>query len=395
MPDVFPEYIRWDPDQARLVTMLMGFKKMREVHNVRFSLWEERPIPQTIRVNGAQTDIDTAIEFATGTGLPATLGMLLLVDSTREILRVTVPGADAATVTRSFGDNSGPAAAIPDGDTLLLIGTAFADGAGRGTPISYLDTEKFNYTQRITEDIAVTRQGAMTKLYGGKNYTDVRETATTNHKRKIQNALCFGQLASTTESVTLDGTAQTMNLRATSGLEEQIVTNVFDLANTRPSWKAFMQLIKPAFIYGDNGYQKSKGDKHAFLSMDWMLLFSEWGWDKVQYNDVNTESSEIKGLGVSVRKLNFPYGSLFLHPMFEFENTPSHRGLMFILDLAHIGVAYTAAAEGFPSGKPYLKKDIQDNGLKDEAKHDQLAADLGLHFEIEAAHGIVKRLGLS
>lgn len=393
IPDVWDDYVKWDPDQARLITFLTAVNKMREVEHHRYSLWEERPIPQTVVVSGSQTGGDTTIEVVTGDGAKIAANSILLNDRTREVIRATAIIADSVTATRSFGDESGPAAAMNDGDILLILGQAYADGSGVAGIITYLDTEVFNYLQFFKEGLGVTVFGAALKRYGGKTYSDMRQTAATNHKRRIQEAFFFGQKALTTATVSMDGSNQTMTLPATGGLEEMIKTNVVDFLNTRPSWQTFMNQIAPSFEYGDNGYRSGKGIKHFFHSKDYDGLFAEWGWEKVRYVDVNMESPEIKGLGIKARKIVTPHGDLVLHPIYDFQLTPTHRGYGFIVDPAHIRCAFLKASEGMPSGKTYLRQHVETPGTA--GRRDQFEAIMGLDVELEASHTLVKGLQVS
>src|SRR3990172_2695045 len=98
------------PNGEAPLTALLSMLKSQPTDSPEFNWWEKGLPTQRMKVNGAQTAGDTAIEVDSG-AKDAVAGSLLLNETSGEILRVTTdPTTDVGlTVERSWGAIAGTA----------------------------------------------------------------------------------------------------------------------------------------------------------------------------------------------------------------------------------------------------------------------------------------------
>lgn len=125
---------------------------------------EEKLIPDSTLVDGAQTAGDTTIEVTTGTGLRFRAKDIVAVNGSRELMSVTTPSADSLLVVR--GIRATTAEAILDGATLELINNpALESGAAKSARPTTL-TRKDNFTELFDDTASVTRSMRDSKNIG-------------------------------------------------------------------------------------------------------------------------------------------------------------------------------------------------------------------------------------
>lgn len=175
---------------------------------------EELLLPKTT-VNGAQTNVETSLEVAAGTGIRFGVGDLLRIGA--EVLRVEAVATDTLTVERGYAGTSG--AAISDGDAVVCIGQALPEGSDPGDARALDRVNRFNYTQIFgPHKIHVTGSENAVAKYGLQGTEFDHQTANRFKEMMIslEQAVLYGERQEDT----------TNKLRSFGGLFFWITTNV-------------------------------------------------------------------------------------------------------------------------------------------------------------------------
>lgn len=142
-----------------------------------------------------------AVNTTTGTGVSVIVDNseyfrvndLVKVVRTGEIMRVSAvtTGTDTLTVVRGVGSTA--TAALADNDELLILGTAFAEGADVGSPHDFQENWKYNYTEIKRTAFGNTRTQEQTRNYLGNTRKRLTMEAGIRHKIDIERAFLFGE----------------------------------------------------------------------------------------------------------------------------------------------------------------------------------------------------------
>lgn len=181
---------------------------------------EDQLDPRLTSVSGSQTDSDTSIEVATGEGSYVRAGDLIRNARTGEAIRVSSVATDTLTVVRGVGRVA--AAAMNNGDQLLIVGNAALQGATLGTRKVTKKVAQYNYEQIQRNPYGFTNTLAASKLYGGPEPMQERKKKLVVHKRAIEYTMFWGARSLNTSGSEPQGFA--------GGLFEFNTTNVFDAA---------------------------------------------------------------------------------------------------------------------------------------------------------------------
>lgn len=219
--DMDPVISVLDPDVSQFATMLMRVAR-RPAESTKVEWIEDELFPRLSSVSGSQTNIDTAIEVAAGQGAYFRANDLVRNARTGEGFFVVSVATDALTVTRGLGRVS--AQAMNDGDQLLIIGNASAQGATLGTRKATKRVAQYNYTMIQRNPYGFTRSLMASRLYGGSEPMKERKKKQTEHKRAIEYTLFWGTRALNVSGAQPNGQA--------GGLYEFVTTNVKNAAGT-------------------------------------------------------------------------------------------------------------------------------------------------------------------
>lgn len=362
------------PNANPLCTITMGIKKLslKPATQRQFDWLEKDPLPEIVRVSGAQTSGDTSIEVTTGQGARMKAFDLWLNKRTNEIILVSSMSTDTATVTRNAG--GGFSAAMNDQDELLHIGNAYEEGVGVGTMKSVRETRLFNYTQTLRTPFGFSRRDAAMKLYGGSEADTEEKAQAIQHAVLIEKNAWFGQRFSTTGSNSREVTAM-------NGVLAYITTNHWELGGQEPTELQLVGALEQGMFYGKNGNVGGGGDKLAFVSRNWGTFFHKLYKDSIRYADI-TEILGISGkgrFGFKVGEIHTSHGRIVLvsHPLF-----PSD--LAVIVDPAHVWMRYHQGGGGFPDGRTRIRREIQAPDI--DGVTNEYLSDLGVQVELEMAH---------
>src|SRR5262245_37287833 len=153
------------PNSPVSLTALMSMLKVEVTTDPKFNIFTKALPNQRALVNGAQTSTDTSIELqGTTPGKVFKKGHSLINERTLEVIWVVsdpVAPYDTLTVVRGKGST---AAAMNNGDGLIVVGTHHQEGAAVPTAITYDPVLVTNYTQIFRTAVFLTRTAMATKL---------------------------------------------------------------------------------------------------------------------------------------------------------------------------------------------------------------------------------------
>ena len=222
VPDIATSITMLDPNVSQFTTMLMKVAS-KPAFNQKVQWFEDQLQPRLSAVSGSQTSGDTSIEVATGTGQYFRANDLVRNARTGEAFLVGGVTTDTLT-TCTRGQGRVAAAAMNDGDQLLIVANAAAQGATLGTRKQTKKVNNFNYTQIVRNPFGFTNTLIASKLYAGNEPANEADKKAVEHKRSIEYILFWGARGDTESDTATAGQC--------GGLFEFVQTNVKDAAGT-------------------------------------------------------------------------------------------------------------------------------------------------------------------
>lgn len=289
-------------------------------------LFSSVTIDQDSSPAGYDSSDTTLVVVSTAGILPK---MVLHNPATRENLRVaSVTDATTLVVTRAFGRVA--AAAIDDGQVLVVVGNAYEEGSARPTERGLTMVHVPNYTQIFRDAWAVTDTARASYVEAGfGNIAESKRDCMLLHSVGIESAILFGQPKMDTSGA--------QPLHATQGVidaVEQYAPNNTNAAGTTTSFSEWVTLCEPAFQYSaDIGDPKSR------------TLFGGSTAIKV-INDIARKSGQVfiqdgqTTFGLHFTKFVFYKGTIYMieHPILN--GIPEMAGLAVIIDMPALKLAY-------------------------------------------------------
>lgn len=118
---------------------------------------------------------------------------ILMNEDTGEYILITAIATDNVTLTIIRGWAGSTAAALTDGDTLQSIGTAFAEGSDRPSPVTQKGDERLNYVQIFKNGWAITGTAQSINYLTGSQLAHNREMCFNYHSEDIERAMLWGR----------------------------------------------------------------------------------------------------------------------------------------------------------------------------------------------------------
>jgi hypothetical protein len=206
-PKDFRETILWlNPNGAAPFTALSSkMAKAESLTDAEFSWWEETLGLVRLQVNGALTNVATALVID-NSGLDCVVGDILMVETAagsqsssyaNEFIEVTAVNSDTSlTIARGVAGSA--AAAISDNALLLKIGSAFAEGTASPEATSRNPTKLNNYAQITKTAYEITNTADKTKARTGPAMKNDKKRRSYDHSRDIELTAFFGKRHETT-----------------------------------------------------------------------------------------------------------------------------------------------------------------------------------------------------
>lgn len=365
------------PNGKAPLTALLSMLKSEKTDDPIFH-WFEKKLPgQRLRINNGGGYNDAAVAATVDTtslanGITGAYGvrkgMLLLVESTGEILYVSAdPSSDTAIAfTRAFGTTA--AASIADDAWLLIIGSVHEEGGALPSAVGFDPTEFSNYTQIFRSPLYMTRTAMRTRLRTGDQVKQARREALELLTVQKERMFIFGELKAST------GT-KGQPMRATRGLVSHITVNasanIIDAggALSESEWDGYMEQL---FRYGSTEKLGLCG------STALMVLASMAKRGGIQLQAMAKDDA----YGMDLTKYITPFGTLYLksHPLFN--EHPVHRQNILCVDPANL-------VERYIDDITYLKN-RQTAG--DDAMADEYLNEAGLETHHADTHMYIKNI---
>lgn len=271
---------------------------------------------------------DTTLAVASTAGLVP--NQVLFNPTTGENLRVlTVPSATSLTVTRGFGRVA--AGAIASGATLIVIGSAHAEGSARPQARSIQPVYVANFTQIFRNAWALTDTARASYAEAGySNINESKQDCMMFHGIDIESAIFFGQAK-------MDTTGPTP-LHATQGIIDAVrqyaPENIQDFTGDQVSYDDLVDALLPAFRYDTN-----VGDPNQ------RVIFCDEAANATlqkigkEYGEVTLTQKETS-YGMIFSEFRFHKGRLLIkeHPLFN--GLGAYNGLAVVVDIPAVQLAY-------------------------------------------------------
>lgn len=355
--------IYWYQPKASPLTVLTGrLRNTRTVTQWTYNIMEMDEYPRTVKLTAASVIGDTTLDVEVGTGarVPKYAAMINL--RTGEQVWVSGVSGDVLTVTRAAGGQHAQAD-MDAGDELLYSSQVFEDGASKGDLKSILEAIKTNYSEIVRTAYGTTGRGEHTDLYGGKDLPTIRKQAAIEHAKGLEYRALFGRKGYFTgpggHIISFSG-----------GLDESISSNVWNLENTVPTERAFLEFLEEAMKWGPNGSQNGGGSKFFFGSGRWMTEINSWAHDRLRL------APESKKLGLNIMTYDSPHGELHLvrNPLLDYK----HQDRAYIVDM---GTVRQVRHQGRGTS---VRKNIQDNSA--DSVIEEVFTDGGFEVQLEGAN---------
>lgn len=346
-----------EPNAAPLFVLTSRLKK-KATHNPKFQWLEDDHLPHWTQINngGGYTNGDTSLVVDDASFFQA--GDIIKIPRTAEVLRVTAvnTSTNTLTVTRSWGSTA--AAAINDNDFVLLLGSAYAEGASVGTARIKIPSTKHNFTEIVREFVDLTNTQNATDMYGTNDYRAyLRKKKGIEFKKQIEYKFWFGE-----KNEDLSGTEPR---RTTGGVQEFVTKNALN-AKGNLTLAEFLEWMGDVFRYGSE-------EKWLFASPKVISQFEHWMVGKLELRPKD------ETFGLVAKRFVSGHGAINLvkHKLFE----KAYDGYAWLLDVDKIVYRYMQGRD------VKLLLDVQNPG--DDKTMDEYRAEVGLEFALPDAHGYI------
>lgn len=328
-------------------------------------LWFEKGFPtRSCVVNGAQTNSETTIEVNSNLAKIFRNGDVIQNDRTRERMWVTADPSVTTEITVARGKGGTSGIAMIDGDRLVCIGRAYAEGSGSPSGISFDPTVPFNYTEIFKTPFEVTRTARQTRLRTGKTEKEQKIDTSLMHLGDIELSMFFGG-----REEDLSGSQPK---RTMGGLEYFVTSNILDCSTSSGL------LSKAAFDNWLEGlYRRDGMDRLLFVGSTVATVLAQLMEARA---DVQIKPTAEGVYGMKMVHYITPFGDLYikLHPRLSLE--PSYRGWAFAVNPRNLVYSYIQDTIFEPN---VYNKEI--DGTKG-----QFLTECTLEVHHEDTHGILK-----
>lgn len=348
------------PNTKAALTAILGKLTEEPTDDPEFKIFLKGIPSQRAVVNGAQTNVDTAIELTTaGDYLKFKPGHAVMNERTLEVMWVTATASNVLTVVRGKGQVVGTA--MNNGDGLLILGSHYPEGASLPSAIAYDPTVVSNYTQIFRTVVDLTRTTRNTRLRTGDPSKEGKREALELHGIEMEKAFFFG------------GSVEDLSAqpdRTTKGIVNFLSSNVKDFAGTVSvdTWENFLEDV----------FESGSSEKLCLLGNRALNVLNK----VARINAVVQIAPKSDTYGMNILTWVTPFGTLQLkqHPLFS-EN-PTFNSWGFVLDTAKLKYRPLKGSD-----TQYLTN-RQNPG--DDAQKDEYLTECGLELAFEQAHGVFK-----
>lgn len=344
---------------TKLLTMVKS--NVRTVTNPKFQIMRQEVI-------GRRTTVGVAGYASTtsNTQIPVADTSIFSVGSTAENIQsgehmrvLSIDSATAMTVERQVGSVS--AAVGSSGDTIIRLGTSFAEGSDVPLPTVRTLDDEYNYTQIFRRSFGVTNTARATKMYSGPELDRIRGDAGIEFALDVEHAFLFGQRG----SLNLTGDQPR---RMTRGLLRTLSTNVYPAGGALSESNFELNFLEGLFRYGSD-------TKVLLASARLISVLDAFGRSKLHIDEQMSTK-----LGVAVKEYISGHGMLKIvkHKLLE-GNTYSGYGIAVDPKFLRMAVLQGRNTK--------LLTNRQNPGV--DGVLEEYLAEVGLDITLEKVHGVI------
>jgi hypothetical protein len=187
--DMRNEFAELDPDDSQFVTLLTKLGTRQAVRE-KIEWLEDQLRPRLITLSASATSAASSINVTAGQGTYLAVDDQLRNLTTGEMMRVSGITTDAIGVDRAIGGVA--AASSASTAQLLLVGSAYKQGASYGTSRVVARVLGYNYTQIQRDPFSFSGTETAIEEYGGRNPMKEQVKKLIEHKQSIEQALFWG-----------------------------------------------------------------------------------------------------------------------------------------------------------------------------------------------------------
>lgn len=298
-----------EPKDTSFTYLVKRLGKEGAKGNYSFTWFEDEHPTQYITVNAATTAAATSVTVDSFAG--ARRQDIYRNERTGECIFISILGSTSTaldTVVRGYGGTA--AAPMADGDILMRLGNASAEGQAAGDFVHTTEASNTNYIQEFRTPIILTERAIEAENYTGKDWPYQLNKAMKKHAMDIERQFLFGEPKSTTINTSTTGIIGSVGsdtaapITATGGIVYWIKTNadssrVWDVNGTLTEDDFIKKFLEPAFEFGSES-------KILFASTKLCMALGYWGWKMRQLN------SGDKTMNLILDTVNTPIGELRL-----------------------------------------------------------------------------------
>jgi hypothetical protein len=277
--------------------------------NYTFTCFEDEHVTQYMTVNLAVTAAGT--DVTVDSSASARRGDIYRNERTGECIWIQTK-TDATSldlVTRAFGATV--AAPMIDGDILIRLGNASAEGSETGDAVHTTPATITNYLQEFREPIYMTDRAIRSENYTGKDWPYQMAKTMKKFAMDKERQFLFGEgKAFTTFDSTAAGVIDTVSADATGAVYSTrgIIPFIKENADSSRIWNVGGTLTEDDFIkkFLEPAFEFGSDNKILFASTKLMMAMGYWKWKKVDLK------SGDKTLDLIFNKIDTPIGILTL-----------------------------------------------------------------------------------
>ena len=355
------------PNSPVSLTAVMSKLKVENTDDPEFTIFTKSLPSQRVLVSGSQTSGDTTIELQGST--PAKVlkkGHSLINERTLEVVWVTTDPSGAYTSIEVARGKGSTAAAMNNGDGLVVCGTHHQEGAPIPTAISYDPTTTTNYTQIFRTAVFLTNTARATNLRTGSDMLERQRETLEIHAIEREMAYIFG--------TGVEDTTGAQPERTTSGIVKLVTSNVTDFATELDvdTWETFLE----------NVFEDGSSEKLCLCGNTALTNINKIG--RIHGEIQMTPRGQTYGL--SMRTYNTPYGDLQImqHPLLSKNATFASWGI--VIDTQYL-VDRILNGNGINRDTNYYEN-RQNPG--DDTTKDEWLTESGLELQFESVNGVFK-----
>lgn len=345
-PNATPFTVLLNADEANL--------KRKVSTHYQYSWMTKTNYPDRIKAAAAATA--GATTFTTDTGQADWLGTNQTIMNLRTGEIIYIVAAATSTVTtcvRGIG-TGGVGVAIEAGDEFELLAPAYPDASEKGTGRNVKEVSFSNYNQIVRWPFEFSGRDIETEFYSGDDVMNETKHAAVTFAIQCEKANLFGKPHSRTHS---NGKTQTWM----GGLDHFIQQNEWDIGNTEPSERAFVEWLSVVMKFGKGGYDTGNARKYLYCPRQLLTIIEFWAKDRLKIVD------KLKGaLGLDVRSYLSTHGEIRLVA----DSILDKFGVAFLVDMNHV------RSRPFRNRTSKLLKNREANSM--DGKSYEYFADIGM-----------------